>query len=538
MPELGPIRSTVEDDNNPSQKPGRPCRKGDIGQLMRLMRQKETPMQFGRVLKTVLVAVTGLLCMAPAYAQQVRYFPDFSTGGSNLKFNGSAHLATFNSAKVLRLTDGYSGVGIYHPETASSWFELPPTVDVNLGRQTLNLGFTTYFKFQIHAAAICCTPADGFAFVVQNSSKTALGTGSGGLGYSGIPNSLAVEFDTFQNQPWDPSANHVAVQSCGTGTNTSRHDTTCLVASGINSNIPHLGVTCGSSGPCTDGVPHEAVIEYTPPASGIGNGTLMVWIDQPFIPTTHTPCPNNTTPGCPVAAVAAINIPYNIDVAQNSSSGLSLLGGKAWVGFTASQTNIPEAHDIIAWEFTPHAATQVTQVIPPGGTEADYVFGGHHMGVNYFCNPNVVNGCFANNPNDPVTMTVLATPVAPSVFRSTRLTGTPFSKERCVTYLQTGGNCIVYSVTCQNNEGPVACPVAPFCTTLGDTVNCISFNTSFYTADLVTPQNADYLKADPVGTNNWVSIFVSFDPNVLDGKTTGTGNTPSDFVATWDKPLP
>jgi hypothetical protein len=63
-------------------------------------------------------------------------------------------------------------------------------------------------------------------------------------------------------------------------------------------------------------------------------------------------------------------------------------------------------------------------------------------------------------------------------------------------------------------------------------VNCITFDTSFYTADGITKKNADYLKTDPVGSNNWVSIFVSYDPNVLDGKTTGTGSSPSDFVAT------
>ena len=495
-------------------------------------------MRDGRTFKAVLVGVTLLLCVASGAAQQVRFFPDF-TSVANLQFNGSAHRATgYQSAKVLRLTDGYPGFGATHPETASTWFELPPSVDVNLGRQPVNKGFTTYFKFQIHIAAICCTPADGFAFVIQNSSTSALGNGSGGLGYGGIPNSLAVEFDTFAN-PWDPNANHVAVQSCGTQSNAPNHiPGNCLVGSGINSTtIPHLGVTCGASGPCTDGVPHEVVIEYTPPATGVGNGTLMVWIDQPFIPGTHTPCPNTTIPGCPVAAVAAINIPYNIDNAQNSQ-GISLQGGtSAWVGFTASQTSDPQAHDIIAWEFTPHVQTQVTQTIPPGGTEADYVFGGHHMGVDYF--PAFTNnGCKVTDtdPTNPCVMTVTATPIARSLFHLTRLSGTPFVNEQCVVYLQTGGNCMVYTVKCAYKNNPnvsVACPVAPNCTTVGDTANCISFNTSYYTSDPITSTNADYLKADPIGTNNWKSIFVSYDPNVSDGKTTGTGGSSSDFVATF-----
>ena len=51
--------------------------------------------------------------------------------------------------------------------------------------------------------------------------------------------------------------------------------------------------------------------------------------------------------------------------------------------------------------------------------------------------------------------------------------------------------------------------------------------------DTLPQQNADYLKTDPIGTNNWVSIFETYDPNVMDGRTTGTGGTPSDFVATF-----
>ncbi len=465
--------------------------------------------------------MTVLLWLATASAQQVRYFPDFSSV-ANLRMNGSAHQATRGGVKVLRLTDGYQGVGATHPETAASWFSLS---------QPLNSGFTTYFKFQIHSTGICCAPADGFAFVVQNASVTALGSGFGGMGYAGIPNSLAVEFDTFAN-PWDPNANHVAVQSCGTQANAPTHTVgNCLVGSGINSNIPHLGVTCGNSS-CADGLPHQVVIEYTPPANIIGNGTLMVWIDQPFIPGTHTPCPNNRISGCPVAAVTSINIPYNINNAYNSQ-GITLAGGtSAWVGFTASQTTVPQAHDIQAWEFTPHTPTQVQQVIPPGGTQADYIFGGHDMGVNYFAG-------FVNDPNDPYLMTVVANPTPRSVFYQTRLLaqqGTPFRNEQCVVYLQTGGNCIVYSVTCQRSSNPtvdVPCPVSlnP-CTAIVQT-GCITFNTSFYTSDGITPQNADYLKSDPVGSNNWVSIFESYDPNILDGRTTGKGGTPSDFAATF-----
>ncbi len=508
-------------------------------------------MRFARLLKTVLVGVTTLLCVVSANAQQVRFFPDFSSV-ANLQLNG-AHQATYNSAKVLRLTDGYTGVGNFRLETGSAWFTI---------QQPVNLGFTTYFKFQIDSAGLCCTPGDGFAFVIQNAANTnsnygasgggitARGVGNGGLGYAGIPNSLAIEFDTAVDA-WDNrSANHIAVQSCGTLTNGPVHTsgmftigsdhnvTSCLVGSlttGFNgtSSIPTLGVSCSASGACADGKTHEVVIEYTPPASATGSGTLSVWIDPTFISGTHNPTPTSTK--------AINNLPYTIVNSVTNPTGLSLAsGGKAWVGFTASQTNIPQAHDILAWEFTPHTVAQVTQVIPPGGTEADYTFGGHHMGVNYFSGF-VNNGCKPTDtdPTNPCQMTVVETPIARNVFYKTRLltqTGRPFSNEQCVVYLQTGGNCIIYSVTCAYKNNPtvtVPCPSSPSTCPNADPTLCITFNTSFYTTDPITAQNADYLKTDPVGSNNWLSIFVSYDPNVLDGKTTGTGGTASDFVATF-----
>lgn len=510
-------------------------------------------MRFGVVIKFCLVAIAAFLLIGAASAQQAPFFPvcvgqstpcGFSSMATKfLQMNGS-QLALWNDQKVLRLTN----VAGSDQESATSWFTIP---------QHVNQGFTTYFAFQIHSAS-CCNPGDGLAFVVQNSSHTdesygatgagitARGVSEGGMGYAGIPNSLAVEFDTFANV-WDPTSNHVAVQGCGTNTNGPVHKsgtftigdnnqvTSCLVASGLNSRIPHLGVTCAND-TCADGSVHQVVIEYTPPADVEGSGTLMVWIDQPFVPHTHTPCPNNRIPGCPVAAVTSINISYTID--NTHSRGISLAGGtSAWVGFTGSQTNETQTEDILAWEFTPHAPAQIQQTIPNGGIEAHYSFGGNDTGVTYF--PGFVNqnGCDGMQPSGVVClMTVLATPTARNVFYQQRLVGTPFSNEQCVVYLGTGGNCVVYSITCQNSSNPhvnVTCPASlpNTCNNIGDP-GCIIFETSFYTADPLTPSNADYIKTDPIGSNNWVSIFENYDPNIFDGRTTGTSGTPSDFVAT------
>jgi hypothetical protein len=61
--------------------------------------------------------------------------------------------------------------------------------------------------------------AEGFAFVIQNQSPTALGQAAG-LGYAGISNSLAVELDSRRNVD-ETFAPHVSVQSLGTAANSA-----------------------------------------------------------------------------------------------------------------------------------------------------------------------------------------------------------------------------------------------------------------------------------------------------------------------------
>jgi hypothetical protein len=192
------------------------------------------------------------------------------------------------------------------------------------------------------------------------------------------------------------------------------------------------------------------------------------------------------------------------------------------VGFTGSMAQTAggaiagTTTDILAWEFTPHSATQITQVIPPGGTENDYTFGGHQFGVTYptgFSNPN------------GITMTVLATPWNQQTFYTERLLGTPFANENCIVYLQTGGNCIDYSVTCDDASGnQITCPQEP--------TDDIAICSQFYTSEPVAVTNTDFLEADPIGSNNWCSIWYSYMNNPIDGVVSGKGTGFSDVVAT------
>lgn len=85
-------------------------------------------------------------------------------------------------------------------------------------------GFDMTINFQISNPSLTCNVmddvntycrsrgADGFAFVIQNVSPTALGLAGSGLGYEGIFNSLAVEVDTFMNyDQMDFYENHISI---------------------------------------------------------------------------------------------------------------------------------------------------------------------------------------------------------------------------------------------------------------------------------------------------------------------------------------
>jgi len=488
-------------------------------------------MQLAKLSKLfVLLAVLALVVSTGA--QQIRFenFPNTD----NLKLNGAngalPHLATWNSLQVLRLTEGQSSS---HPvpggPAVSVWFTIP---------QPVPQGFTSYFKFVIHNPAICCTPGDGLAFVIQSAPNTdaslcasgaqatAIGAGSGGLGYTGIPNSIAIEFDTKQDA-WDPNTNHVAMQSCGKLPNTPVHEPgeynicgnnnvpNCLYQGNISTAIPPLGVACNNTG-CIDGIPVTVVVEYTG-TSMTDPHHLYVYVDPLLIPGTHTPVPTAT----PQINVPGFTIENQIQVTQTALAS-------ALVGFTASGNT--QTTDLITWEFTPHTPTQITQQIDNSGNGNQFNFGDHLYAVTY--PPGGINGTFY--------MTVNAIPISQQDFYNTRLlNNTLFNNEQCLRYYSTGTgtgadgapgpNCIYYEVTCQDaNHLPVACPNP----VINNVEVPIPTLTKYSTPDPVNADNADYIKT-PIGTNNWCSIFTSFQQNAVDPTTSGSGNNFSDFVATF-----
>jgi hypothetical protein len=142
----------------------------------------------------VLAAISG-----SANAETIT-FSDFSDT-SGLDLNGSATTVVTSDGTVLRLVPATTN-------RSGSAFSL---VQVNAA------DFSTAFEFRLtNRGGISDGTeigADGFVFAAQNVSSSVGGLG-GGLGYQGILQSVAVEFDTYQNS-FDPSTNHVGIDTNG-----------------------------------------------------------------------------------------------------------------------------------------------------------------------------------------------------------------------------------------------------------------------------------------------------------------------------------
>jgi hypothetical protein len=187
-------------------------------------------------------------------------------------------------------------------------------------------GFLATFQFQMTGLGAdrpgIEVGADGFAFVIQNYSLQLPRLPGGFLGYHCIPNSLAVEFDTYNNRNeayfdgclnridafFDPDGNHISVHTLGTLPNSSSES----YSRGRRSVIPLLN----------DGTPHLVQILYRP-------GNLTIYLDNMANPFLEVPGLDLTT---------TLNL-------RDPSLG----NGYAWLGFTAGTGAAFQNHDILNW---------------------------------------------------------------------------------------------------------------------------------------------------------------------------------------------
>jgi hypothetical protein len=407
-----------------------------------------------RISVVFVLALALAVCCVPAMAQ----IPSLDI--TQMTLNGSA--GQLGDQQVLRLTqDGQGGLA------GSGWYNT---------QQSVANGFTTVFQFQITHSG---QPADGLTFVIQNAhnfegSRLALGGTGGDIGYGStgdepsIDNSLAIEFDTYQNG-WDPNANHIAVQSCGTGNNTPDHTATC------NSGQPaNLGIAPMPGVNLADGNVHTVILQYDP-GTGDNLGTLSIFIDNASIP--------------------ALTVPVQIDALLNLNEG-----GTAYVGFTGGTGSLTENGDILSWTFTPGGTgtpTTITQFLTPGPGPnfTNFVFGSYNHKYEY------------SNANAGDQVSVTATPSDPTTLSANLASFYPTTS--CIVYDGTGGECVLFQVSCTETTGS-DCTNLPY--TLFE-----SFNTN---------QNISVpclLKSETYPPGVWTNILTNFTQSRFDP--TGSGGT-------------
>jgi hypothetical protein len=206
----------------------------------------------------------------------------------------------------LRLTDGGTG------EASSAWYS--STVNIQQ--------FTTNFSFQITGGTN--PTADGFAFVIQGGSNTALGPSGQGLGYGGtggIPNSVAVKFDLYSNNGEGP-------------------DSTGLYVNGA--------------------VPTTPAIDMT--SSGVNVHTSDIFnVQMSYDGTNLTMSITDATTNATFTHAWPINIPGTVGA------------NAAYVGFTGGTGGYTAIQEIIGWTMsssTSGTATATPTFSPAAGTYA------------------------------------------------------------------------------------------------------------------------------------------------------------------------
>ncbi|MGC2245870.1 MAG: L-type lectin-domain containing protein [Terriglobales bacterium] len=483
--------------------------------------------------KLVVTATIGALVIivgsSAASAQSCpsspKYLPDFTLNQNCLTLNGinydtpSMQYPGFYAAvpppppgvaNVLRITPNQQAW------TGSAWYNT---------QQPVSGPFSTTFAFQLSGASTGDGPGDGIAFLVQNSATSALGPEGCGIGFgfsnfclpgtgpqTGIPNSLAIEFNTYLNYGVDPSNSNVAIQNCG-GTGANSVDPSCRLAVNDLTQLPNpINLA--------DGNVHTVTITY----SGPGSTLLDVILDNvDLFPAT----PSNPSGGV---------------VFDMTTIGLT--NGNAWVGFTGSTYAADDNQDIQTWSFQPGAQTaEINQ-----NMETDLTFP-NASGTNVYNYNAQLTAPYAQ----PV---VTVQPILMTQNACDALIQKNFWPAHCFVYQNAENKgidaAVMFALTCPDSPGGVCSNNQSFFAALGS-----DFSFSFYDNPfLIYPGILGLLNPfpgwlkgagpDPLNpctppakgslfqSNQITGFSVAGDPG---GKTVGaSGGTGSCWVATYDTP--
>jgi len=147
------------------------------------------------------VIFAGLLINGSANAGVINFSENFNAPTTGINYVGSASQTSFGGGSAQLTPNAYGQSGAIWNSTAVEF-----------------TSFSTSFDFIIGPSA--GNGADGFTFSAIDAgtydSSTAIGGAGGGLGYLGLGNSFAVEFDTWNNGSVDGfNANHVGINQDG-----------------------------------------------------------------------------------------------------------------------------------------------------------------------------------------------------------------------------------------------------------------------------------------------------------------------------------
>ena len=269
-----------------------------------------------RILR-VAAACAAVMAAGSVHADVVT-FDDFSST-TGLTLIGNAATATTGDGAVLRVT----------PAVGNNSGAAYSTSPITLGASDT---FSTTFKFRFTDPG-GIDPADGITFVLA-ANPTGLGGLGVGMGYSGVPNSVAIEFDTYNNAGYGlgdndgDSSNHVSID---TGGNLA------------NANL----VNVYGNGSCGFATGSPAQNNYATPGC-MSNGdvwTATVGYDGSKLSLT-------IQDGSMAPDVIYAGLPIDIAGALGTD--------QAYVGFTSGTGAGWENHDILSWGFA-----NTTQLAPP-----------------------------------------------------------------------------------------------------------------------------------------------------------------------------